>query len=177
MPKPTVPYTPAASIVLLPFTQVHTLVSGSNFQRSLRFPVLMPEAPRPLPPKIQKSPFASVQLTQDTRAAGTFPAAGVPCVPYVPLELIRLEPETQVHKLVSGSNFHRSFSGPVAAAELSRPVPPNTHTSPASSSHIAAPERAPGTFPTAGLPTVPYAPAALVTFAPLSQVHWFVAAS
>ena len=118
--EPIVPYTPAtvplASRLLLPPTQVHSLVEGLNSHRSFRFPSV-PAASKPAPPKSQRFPFASVQPSAPERPPGVFVAVGVPRWPntpgWPPLKVaIVLLPETQVHSSVEGSNSQRSLREP-----------------------------------------------------------------
>src|SRR5258708_23922355 len=81
---PNVPDTPrpvAPLSVLFPPIHAHWLVEGSYSQRSLREPYLPTES-APSPPKSQRLPLLSVQLTADERFPGMFFAAGLPNVPY-----------------------------------------------------------------------------------------------
>ena len=78
---PCVPYTPFPSDVLpvlLPLIHVHILVVGLNSQRSLRKPFgALPPGPH-FPPKSQKLPLLSIQLTAPNRPPVTFVVAGAP---------------------------------------------------------------------------------------------------
>src|SRR3979411_2887914 len=90
---PCVPKFPGVLVAPLdPLIHVHCLATGSNFHRSLK-----PFVPLVNPPNIQKLPLLSTQATDAWRPGGTFPAAAVPCVPYVPAWLPVLAPLTQVH--------------------------------------------------------------------------------
>jgi len=82
---PAAPENPLG-MVLLPPIHVHSPVapsSGSNIHRSFRYPVV-PVASAPSPPKSQKCPDASVQLTSDDRPPGMFVDEAVPRAPYTP---------------------------------------------------------------------------------------------
>ena len=74
---------------LLVTVQVHSFVERLNIQRSLRTPSILTTVPTlpAWPPKSQKLPLLSVQLTVSSRPPGMFPAAGTPNVPYTPPDL------------------------------------------------------------------------------------------
>src|ERR1700676_3469829 len=114
--------------VLLPPIHVHWLVDGVNFHRSLRKPVF-PLASRPAPPKSQKLPLLSVQLTAEKREPGVLPAAGTPNVPYTAVREwvfpAVLLPAIQVHRPEEGSNSQRSLSMPQLPLP-SYPSPPKS---------------------------------------------------
>src|ERR1700733_4444414 len=78
---PSVPYVPDASTWSDPLTHVHWPPLYSH--KSLRS-FAPPIESSPSPPKSQKLPDLSVQLTAFCLAPGMLPGAAVPCVPYIP---------------------------------------------------------------------------------------------
>ncbi len=93
----------------------------------------------------------------------------MPCVPYTPFWLIKLEPDIQIHSPLL--YFQRSFSAPWFPTE-SGPIPPNSQKFPDESVQLIAVCRAPGVFPAAGVPFVPYSPDWRFPENPDIQVHW-----
>src|SRR5579864_1765780 len=80
---PCVPYMPGWLMRFEPLTHVHCPLLMLYFHRSFRSPPAPAES-KPPPPKSQRFPDVSVQVTALSRAPGTLAGAGVPCVPYVP---------------------------------------------------------------------------------------------
>ena len=111
-----------------------------------------------------------------SRPPGTLPAAGVPSVPYTPdwppvLPIVLL-PLTQVHSFEEGVYSQRSLRSPSVPTE-SKPYPPKSQRLPLLSIHPIELPRAPGTFPDASVPSVPYTPSWLAELLPPIQVHSF----
>ncbi len=92
-------------------------------------------AARRNPPKSQKSPEESVQVTEPNRALGILAVAAMPSVPYVAGCPSRSDPPIQVHS--PALYFQRSLSEPSLPAE-SRPVPPKSQRFPNVSVQVAA---------------------------------------
>lgn len=69
------------------------------------------------------------------------------------------------------SNFHRSLRPPKLPEESYPRAAPNSHRLPLLSIQEIASTRAPGTLDGAAVPCLPYAPAGLTRFAPLTQVQ------
>src|SRR5580704_8360709 len=101
-------------MVLLPLIQVHSLVDGSNFQRSLRNPNVASES-KPAPPKSQKLPWASVQLTAPSRPPGILVLAAWSRVPYTPGEPVS-GPKVPANVLFPPIHVH-SFAWAMAAGD------------------------------------------------------------
>src|SRR5579872_3680461 len=102
------------------------------------------------PPNSQRLPLESVQESASERPAGMFAGDAVPSVPYTPggPQLLvgghvgrTFPPPIQVHWVVDGSNFQRSFRYPPWPAESS-PSPPNSHSFPWLSVQVEEPWRA-----------------------------------
>src|SRR5579859_3655 len=74
--KPWVPYVPGWLITFDPPIHVHS--APLYFHKSLRYPYDDAESPKPYPPKSQRSPVASIQLTAPTRPPGTLVEPAVP---------------------------------------------------------------------------------------------------
>jgi hypothetical protein len=69
-------------------------------------------------------------------------------------------PPTQVHSFSDGLNFQRSLRmqtmpPPQSSPVIPAPDPPKSQRLPDASVHAAAPKRAPGALPGAGVPRVP----------------------
>src|SRR5208282_1377314 len=123
----------------------------------------------PVPPKSQKFPDASVQLTPRVRAPGMLLGPPIPTLPYVPNWPFTFDPPTHVH--CPAPYFHRSLSRPLLSAESS-PAPPKSQKFPDESVQLTAPLRAPGTLLAAAVPSVPYVPGWPLTVDPPIHVHW-----
>src|ERR1700693_654522 len=86
-----------------PFSHVHSLLVILYFHKSFRSPPPpVPTESRPFPPKSQRFPDASVQLTGPKfRTPGTLAGAAVPSVPYVPfwLGVFAFAPLIHAHSL------------------------------------------------------------------------------
>ena len=90
------------------------------------------------------------------RAPGMLAIAAVPFMPYTPTALTRFDPPIHVHSPLLIVYSHKSFRLFWVPA-LSDPNPPKSQTSPDISWTVEKP-RAPGMFPAAAAPRVPYTP-------------------
>src|ERR1039458_4258289 len=80
-PTPSVPYTPGWARELPPLIQSHSLLVGLNSHKSFRTPAPLVAESWPYPPKSQRLPLPSIQLTASSLPQGTLAALAVPCVP------------------------------------------------------------------------------------------------
>src|SRR5579864_153829 len=111
---PCVPYMPGWLMRFDPLIHVHCPLLMLYFHRSFISPLAPVAKLKKDPPKSQRSPDGSVQLTARCRAPGTLPGADVPCVPYMPGWLMRFDPLIHVHCPLLMLYFHRSFISPLA---------------------------------------------------------------
>jgi len=84
-------YTPTASNVLAPLTNVHVPLLTVYRHKSFRSPMLAPLPPQPWPPNIHRLPDWSVHDTAESRA----PGIGVPVYTLTAFNV--LAPLTHVH--------------------------------------------------------------------------------
>src|SRR5579864_5822502 len=122
---PCVPKLPMSLARFDPPFHVHSFVLTEYSQRSFKYPIAPVES-LPLPPKSQRFPEASIQLTALSRAPGTLPASGVFGMPYVPFWLTRFDPLTQVHSRFWILYSHRSFKSPEFVGVGRSSFPPNS---------------------------------------------------
>ena len=131
---------------------IHVHWPPRYLHKSLRY-TGFPAESRPLPPKSQRSPLASIQLAAHPRAPGRFPGAGTFRVPYDPVRPLTFDPPIQIHW--PPLYFHKSLRYPEFPAESS-PDPPNSQRFPLASIQPMAPRRPPGTLFGAPVPRAPY---------------------
>src|SRR5207302_6539663 len=80
LPTPKVPWFPASPSRFDPLCQVHQPVLGLYSHRSFSSPALPVES-KPIPPKSQTLPLASIQLTDPFRDPGILAGSAIPWVP------------------------------------------------------------------------------------------------